>query len=263
MDTENSNELEGAENSATPEQADTQESAPEETPQAQASEPAPLAPALPPANDEVAQLRAQLAEQRELMAQYMRGQQAPASVPPPEPELDIEKFVSDHFQGESAAAMAKVLKHMEQRIERRYARREELMQTAAQAQQVAVSYQEQQAQNSLRSRGVPDADIQEVARRVNERANKHRGQQLWTSADNAYKETLADLLLERQYAQADKAAAARAAVQARQQKAVVPVSNAAPTGNGKVKIDVREIRKQAGRKLSTAELLDAMEKAGA
>lgn len=259
---ENTFEQESAESNATPEQAATQEPTQEETPQAQQNEPAPLAPAPAPMNDEVAQLRAQLAEQRELMAQLMNQRQ---QLPPPqqEAEPDIEKYILDNFQGESAQAMAKIFKNMEQRIARQYARREELQQTAMQTQQVAVSYQEQQAQNALRSRGVPDADIQEIAKRVNERASKHRGQQLWTSAENAYKETLADLMIERQFAQADKAQQARQAVQARQAKQFVPASNVAPAGTGKVKIDVREIRKQAGRRLSTAELLEAVEKAGA
>lgn len=250
---------EGAESSATLEQAAN--AAPAQSPPVQTTEPPPPAPTAPAVNPEIESLKAQLAEQRALMTQMLQARDKPQA-PAPAPEVDVQQWIKDNVADNSQALFAEFANVLEKQYARKFASRDEYATTQQTAAEMAARYAEQQAQDNLKARNVPESDIAEVRKRIWEKAQANPGKQLWDSAEQAYKETLADLLLDRQYANADKAKAAKDAVKQRQQAQVQPQPQA-PAGTGKPKLDYKALKKQMGRPLTVAELMEAHERARA
>lgn len=242
------------ENSDTPEPDATADA--NDTPDAQ-TDPTPPAPTTDP---RMADLEARLARAEEREKEYLRvmerlapQQQAPAA----EQEIDIKKWIAENTEGATATVLAQFADMIE-RKHARFATKDDIRHTAETTQQMAAQHEEQQAQETLRKRGWTDADIAEAKKRVWETAAKNPGKQLWRSAEAAYREMLGEITTERQFAQADKAQAAKQAVKDRQAKQITP-TNAFPAGEGKIKLDLKELRKKAGRPLKTEEVLAALD----
>lgn len=231
-----------------------------------ASAPAVPEPEPEPQQDEAAQLRAELAairEERALLMEAIKQQRQPeAPKPQAEPDIDIGKIVAENFAGEPAAAIAKVTAALEAKFAKKYAPRDEVQHVQQTTVQMAVDAQLRETGSQFEGKGVPAADVAAAQKMIREDMAKYPGQQLWRSAEAAFQEKLGLITLERQYAKADTLQAKKNNVMARQQKQVAPV-NTAPAGTGKVEFNPKELRKKAGRKLTTQELLDAMAKTGA
>lgn len=242
------------ENNATPEPVATDDA---NAPTDAQTDPTPPAPTIDP---RIAALEAQVARAEEREKEYLRVMERLAPQPAAtaaEPEVDIKKWIAENVQGDSA----KILEQFADLMERKHARfatKDDVRQTTETTQQMAAQHEEQQAQDALRKRGVPDADIAEAKKRVWEAASKSPNVRLWRSAEAAYREMLGEIATERQYAQADKAQAAKQAVKDRQAKQITP-TNALPAGEGKVKLDLKELRKKVGRPLRTEEVLAALD----
>lgn len=224
--------------------------------------------------DEVSLLRAEIERmrardeerERRLMDLLERQNQKPE--PQGEPDIDPRQIITDSFQGQSAEALLKVVDALESRYSKQFARRQDIDPLQRQTAQMARSHEEQQAMQSLRSRGVPEADVKEIQNRITEWAKAHPGQvnPNWPSAEAAYAQVFGEIAQERLYGQADAARKRKEAVVARAAKNKTPV-NEPPAGSGKIELDLRKqakkSRKELGRARTTEEILEDLEKASA
>jgi hypothetical protein len=243
----------------TPEELEGEETGGEEGSETTQEESPPPPP--PPPDPEIEQWksRAERAEQerereREMFKEYI------AKINPGQPaqkqEDDPDKALADVLAMADEPTQKLLLKY-QQALDRRYATRNTVDEVRQVTGNLARTSQEREAQEALRAKGVPDDDIKAIRTSIDKLAQQGRK---WDSPMSAYKEIHHDMMMERQYDAAESAAAKKAALDARQAKQATP-TGAAPTGSGKIKLSVKDIRAKAGRRLSTYELAQEVEKA--
>lgn len=229
-------------------------------PAAEADDPPVPAPTPAPEDDRFAALEARLAASEERERKYLemleRSQQSKDTTPV-EPDIDPLALIDQHFEGATGDALRKVVAALESRYSKRFATRDDVAQYQTTTAQMAATQAEQQAQAALREKGVADADIKTVQDRIWTNF-KRDGRARYNSAEEAYRAELGELLLERQYAKGDSAAAAKQRVNERAAKTATP-SPAAPSAQMAPKLDVRALRKEKGRRLSVLEIAEAAE----
>lgn len=207
---------------------------------------------------EIAESKQRLADRDAIIAAIRESRETPTTTEP-EPEIDYATAIDNDFDDKTAAALKRALAAIEQRVERRYAKREEVAQYAQTTNQMAASTAETAAQAAIKATyKASDADVAEVQKRIWDWAKANPGRQNpeWTSPQAAYKTVYLELAHERSLKAGDATDAKKKAVVARQQNQGIPTSTAAPTGNGKIKLDVNALRKKLGRR-PTPEELDA------
>lgn len=271
-ETEQQNAGEGSEGTPPPPPADA-DAPPVETEGSPAPAPEPEP---EPEVDRFAALEARLAASEERERKYLemleRQQQPKPPQPQEEPEPDIEALIREHTAEDERGLntrtfLTKLTAAIEKRVERKHRREVEPMRLTTA--QMAQQQEDQQVQAELRARKIPDADIAEAKKRIHDWAQKHPNQYNpdWPNAKIAYKDMLADIQQERLYGEADKAAAKKQNVAARQQRQVQPIQSEPPAGSGKVELDVKKWRsdfvKTHGRRPTTDELLQETLKTGA
>lgn len=204
------------------------------------------------------QMKALQAREERYLALLEKTGQSPAPASQPEQEVDVYKILEDTFEGETLAAMKGVVGA----LEKRYARAADVQQYQQTTQSMALKNEESQTMAEFVSKGVPQTDVDEAHRRIYQWARENPGRQNpeWSSPRAAFRDVLNDIMIERNYAKADAAVARKAAVKQRQAKVATP-AGVTPSGSGKVKVDVLELRKRLGRKPTTQELIEEAEKA--
>ena len=238
--------------------ASTEDDSTEELPTGDEDAPA-EEPEEPSAPSETDELRKMVADMKEREERYLALLEK-TNTPPPaqqEAEPDPMQILEDNFDGDTLVAMKAVVSS----LEKRYARAADVASVQTTTHQMSIQREEEAAKAEFVSKGVPQADVDEAHRRIYDRFNKKGPNPEWPTPRAAYRDVLNEIMIERNYAKADKAVAAKQAVRERQAKTATP-ETVTPAGSGKVKVDVMELRKKYGRKLTTAELIAESEKAG-
>lgn len=219
-------------------------------PDAPAQEPAETVIDTPQQDPRIAQYEAERAAWREKEARYMNLlEQRNAAPQPPahQPgEPDVDRLIEENFEpGKLKDFMKGFARTIEQKVERKYARREEIDVLQRATANVLGSAAERQAIENLRERNVPEADIKIVRQRANTRAAELQKRGQYADADLIFEAELGKLSTERMYSAAEAARQKKANVETRQQKAVTPPP-AAPTGGGGVKLTDADFEKMDG-----------------
>lgn len=214
---------------------------PGEVPPAPETPPAPEPEAAPVVDDRYAAMEARLAaaEERERRYLQMLEKQQPAPAPAAAPEPDEKSVVDQYFQGATAEGLSKFAEVMEAKFAKKFAPREEVQQVAATTAHMSVEAQLRETAVALQGQNIPAADITKAQKMIREEMAKAPNQKLWRSPEAAYHEMLGRIEQERKYSQAEIAKQKKVNVVQRQQKNVAPVSEA-PSGSGKVELDVKK-----------------------
>lgn len=210
---------------------------------APATQPEASLPAAPVSDPRIERMEQELAAMRDREREYLAllGRQQPQQQA--QPEMPMGEYAKQYFGENSAAGIAKIMEEMERRLSRRFADRNDVDQIRGATTHLVANTVEQQAIEELRGMKVPESEIRIIHAEAQKEAREQARNGIAIPPQMAkyiYKAKLAERQAAQGVTTADAAAAAKARVAARAQKAGTPAVPA-PSGNAKIELSDDEL----------------------